>query len=194
MIRNDLYEKMNQVYYETVHRELKHGDCYRLLKFVLKPGNDMPRKIYKKMLENWEKEEQAPEIREYARGLAKDILIRSDLYEKINKLYYEAEHRNLEYGNSYRLVQCGLKSEDSLQRKVYIKTQEKIDKLRIEYSRAEKSRKSLFLTAKDIEWNPLYMDNLLYNPLMGTYAFLFKNRMEGMLCGQRNLGLMILKI
>ncbi len=60
--------KLNQVYYETEHRELKHGDCYRLLKFVLKPRNDMPRKIYKKTLENWEKEEQVRKEREYERA------------------------------------------------------------------------------------------------------------------------------
>ncbi len=29
LIRNDLYAKMNQSYYETEHRELKHGGCYR---------------------------------------------------------------------------------------------------------------------------------------------------------------------
>ncbi len=29
LIRNDLYAKMNQSYYETEHRELKHEDCYR---------------------------------------------------------------------------------------------------------------------------------------------------------------------
>lgn len=57
LIRNDLYAKMNQVYYETEHRELKHEDCYRLLKFVLKLKNDMPRKVYKKTQENLDKKQ-----------------------------------------------------------------------------------------------------------------------------------------
>lgn len=48
LIRNDLYAKMNQIYYEKEHRELEYEDCYRLLKFVLKLENDMPQKTYKR--------------------------------------------------------------------------------------------------------------------------------------------------
>lgn len=58
----------------------------------------------------------------YVADFATDILVRNDLYEIINTLYYDTEHKELEYGDCYSLVQCILKSKDG--RKVYIKTQE----------------------------------------------------------------------
>lgn len=60
----------------------------------------------------------------YVGDYATNILIRNDLYEKINRLYYDSEHRKLEYGDCYKLLQCVLKPKYGLRRKVYTKTQE----------------------------------------------------------------------
>lgn len=112
LIRNDLYEKMNQVYYETEHRELKHEDCYRLLKSVLKLENDMPRKLYKKTWENWDKEEQVGKKHKY-------------------------------------------------------------------------EREKLQLGEEDVEWKPLYINNILSNSIMGYYTFLFKKQADGSISGYK---------
>lgn len=54
-----------------------------------------------------------------------NILIRNDLFEKMNKLHYESEPRNLKCRYYKKLLQHVLKPKHGLQRKVYIKTKEK---------------------------------------------------------------------
>lgn len=121
----------------------------------------------------------------FVADFATDVLIRNELYEKINTLYYDVEHRKLEYGDCYNLVKCVLKSKGDRQRKVYIKTQENWDKKEMERKKAEKSRKKVALTAKDIEWKPVYANNLLCNPIEGIYGFLFKKQENGEVVGYK---------
>lgn len=121
----------------------------------------------------------------YVADFATDVLVRNDLYKKINALYYETEHRKLEYGDCYSLLQCVLKSKDGGQRKVYIKTQENRDKEEMERRKAEENRKRIALTAKDIEWKPLYVNNRLDNSIEGTYGFLFKKQKNGEIAGYK---------
>lgn len=122
------------------------------------------RKIYRVEDDGWT----------YVGDYATDILIRNDVYEKMNRRYYDSEHRKLEYGDGYKLLQCVLSPEHGLQRKVYIKTQEKWDKIELEQRKAIENSKRIALAAEDIEWNPIHVNNLLYNPIVGIYGFLFK--------------------
>lgn len=121
----------------------------------------------------------------YVGDYATDILIRNDLYEKMNRLYYDSEHRKLEYGDGYKLLQCVLRSESGLRRKVYIKTQEKWDEIESEHRKAMKNRERVALAAEDIEWNPIHVNNLLYNPIVGIYGFLFKRQENGEITGYK---------
>lgn len=121
----------------------------------------------------------------YVGDYATDILIRNDLYEKMNRLYYNSEHRKLEYGDGYKLLQCVLRPEYGLQRKVYIKTQEKWDEIELEHRKAMNNRKRIALAAEDIEWNPIHVNNLLYNPIVGIYGFLFKKQENGEITGYK---------
>lgn len=74
---------------------------------------------------------------------------------------------------------------DGRQRKVYIKTQENWDKEEMERKKAEESRKKVALTAKDIEWKPVYVNNMLCNRIEGIYGFLFKKQENGEIAGYK---------
>lgn len=121
----------------------------------------------------------------YVADFATDVLVRNDLYKKVNALYYSTEHKELEDGDCYSLVQCVLGSKDGRQRKVYIKTQENWDKEEMERKKAEESRKKVALTAKDIEWKPVYVNNMLCNRIEGIYGFLFKKQENGEIAGYK---------
>lgn len=114
-----------------------------------------------------------------------DILIRNDFYEKMNKLYYDVEHRKLEHEACYQLLQCVLKPKYGLQRKWYTKTLEKWNEKELECRKIEENRKRIALTAKDIEWKPVHISNLLYNSIMGIYGFLFKKQENGKITGYK---------
>lgn len=121
----------------------------------------------------------------YVGDYATDILIRNDIYEKINRLYYDSEHRKLEYGDCYKLLQCVLKPKYGLRRKVYTKTQEKWDEMELEGRKTEEYRKRIALTTEDVEWKPVYVNNLLCNPIVGIYGFLFKRQENGRISGYK---------
>ncbi|MCM1225478.1 MAG: hypothetical protein NC548_64640 [Lachnospiraceae bacterium] len=121
----------------------------------------------------------------YASDFAADILIRDDLYEKMNRLYYDREHRDLKHGDCYMLARRVLNQKEQGERKVYVKTQERWDREEEERRKAEEKRKRLALTPQDVEWKPLHANNLLCNPIEGTYMFLFKKQENGEVAGYK---------
>lgn len=121
----------------------------------------------------------------FCEDFAAIFLIRNDLYEKVNKLYYDTEHRELKNEDCYKLVKCVLKPEGRLARKVFEKTQEAWEQEELERRKAEEAREKVRLTEEDIEWKPLHANNLLSNPIEGTYAFLFKREENGQISGYK---------
>ncbi|MCM1048529.1 MAG: hypothetical protein NC433_08895 [Clostridiales bacterium] len=121
----------------------------------------------------------------YARDFATDVLIRNDIYEKMNKLYYKTENKKLEHGDCYTLILRVLGKENNMNRKVYAKTKEQWDKEEQERLKAEEKRKRLAIAPEDIEWKPLYINNMLQNSVEGIYGFLFKKGKNGEISGYK---------
>ncbi|MCM1039438.1 MAG: hypothetical protein NC434_08945 [Ruminococcus sp.] len=121
----------------------------------------------------------------YVRNFATDVLIRNDMYEKMNKLYHEKENRKLEYGDCYMLIQRVLGQKSGMDRMVYSKTKEQWDKEELERLKAEEERKRLALAPEEIEWKSLYINNMIQNSIEGTYGFLFKKEKNGEVSGYK---------
>lgn len=116
---------------------------------------------------------------------ATDILIRNDLYAKLNQVYYETEQRELKHEDCYRLLKSVLKLENGMPRKVYKKTWENLEKEEQMWKKREQESAKRQISAEDMEWKPLYANNIISNPIMGYYAFLFKKEEDGSISGYK---------
>lgn len=121
----------------------------------------------------------------YCSDFATDVLIRNDLYDKMNQVYYEAEHRDLEHSDCYRLLRSVLKPKHDMPRKIYKKTQENLDREEQERKKRECKLAKIRLEASDLKWKPLHLNNIISNSVVGYYAFLFKRQGDGQISGYK---------